>query len=125
MSEGKKTRQGTEPSKIYSVQHLEPRGCWLGFILLPCGEFYKPTLSIAKARKGDIIRFYNGADRFIERVLRIPQDDYCDMLCRIVYGIPLKMAMKKWQSYAVLEGNNKDVISSDFCLWVIYDTSEV
>lgn len=92
---------------------------------MPYGEFYGQTSNIKKAKKGDIIRFFQGGDYEIERVMKIPQDDFCDMLCRIVYGIPLRIAMRKWQSYAVLEGNDKNVVSSEYCLWVIYGTSEV
>lgn len=105
---------------MHKVQHLEPSRPWLGYILLPYGEFYKPTKEIAKAKPGDTIRFFQGSEHIIERVMKIPQDDMCDMLCRIIYGIPWKVAFKKWQSYAVLEGNDKGVISPDYCLWVIY-----
>lgn len=108
------------PSKIYSVQHLGPQKPWLGYILLPFGEFYEPTKGIAKAKPGDIIRFFQGPEHKIERVMKIPQNDICDMLCRIAYGIPWQMALKKWQSYAVMEGNDRNVISPDYCLWVIY-----
>lgn len=107
-------------SKIYEVQHLEPRGTWLNFIILPYGEYYKQTREIAKAKKGDILRFFQGKDYTIERVMKIRQDDFCDMLSRIAYGIPWKLALKKWQSYAVLTGSDRGVINSDYCLWVIY-----
>lgn len=120
-----KKGESTTERKTYSVQHLDPKGLWLNYILLPYGEFYDQTAQISKAKKGDILRFFQGGDHEIERVLKIPQDDFCDMLCRIVYGIPLRMAIQKWQSYAVLEGNDRNVISSDYCLWVIYGTGEV
>lgn len=111
-------------SKTYKVQHLEPSTPWLGFILLPYGEFYRPTKDLLKAKPGDILRFFQGSDYAIERVMKIPQDSVCDMLCRIAYGIPWAVALKKWQSYAMLEGNDRNVISSDYCLWVIYDTNQ-
>ena len=37
------------------------------------------------------------------------------------YGIPWIAAFKKWQSYAVLEGHGKDVLSKEYCLIVFYD----
>ena len=124
-----RTRKGlsstARPSKTFSVQHQEPRGSWLGYILLPYGDFYKPTKEIARAKQGDVIRFYHGGEYRIERVMKIPQDDVCDMLCRVMYGIPWSLALKKWQSYAVIDGNDKDVISSDYCLWVIYDYERI
>lgn len=107
-------------SRIFKPAHAEPRGFWLGFILLPYGEFYTPTRDVLDARKGDILRFHNGGEYPIERVLKIPQDEVCDMLCRVCYGIPLKIAFRKWESNAVLEGNGRNVLSRDYCLWVIY-----
>lgn len=90
--------------------------------MLPYGEFYAPAQNAIKAVKGDILRFYDGNDYAIERVIKIPQDDICDMLCRVRYGIPWKIAFKKWQTNAVLEGNDRNVLSNDYCLWIIYDT---
>lgn len=109
-------------SKTLKPAHTEPNGFWLGYILLPYGDFYAPAQSAIKAGKGDILRFYNGNDYTIERVIKIPQDDVCDMLCRLRYGIPWKVAFKKWQTNAVLEGNDRNVLSNDYCLWIIYDT---
>ena len=57
-------------SKTYKVQHLEPSTPWLGFILLPYGEFYRPTKDLLKAKPGDILRFFQGSDYTIERVYR-------------------------------------------------------
>lgn len=108
--------------RILRPAHSEPNGFWLGYILLPYGDYYAPSQDIVKAQKGDTLRFYNGNDYTIERVIKIPQDDMCDMLCRLRYGIPWKIAFKKWESNAVLEGNSRSVLSKDYCLWVIYDT---
>jgi hypothetical protein len=108
--------------RILRPAHSEPNGFWLGYILLPYGDYYAPSQDIVKAQKGDILRFYNGNDYTIERVIKIPQDEMCDMLCRLRYGIPWKIAFKKWESNAVLEGNSRSVLSKDYCLWVIYDT---
>lgn len=106
--------------KTYKPKHEVPGAYWLDYILLPYGEFYAPTREIAEARRGDILRFFNGPEYPIERVIMIPQDLTCDLLCRMRYGIPWSVAFKKWQSYAVLEGNDRGVLSKDFCLWVIF-----
>lgn len=108
-------------SRTLKPRHAVPGDFWLDFILLPYGEYYPPTKPIAKARRGDKIRFFNGPEFTVEKVEKIPQDSVCDMLCRMRYGIPWIAAFKKWQSYAVLEGHGKDVLSKEYCLIVFYD----
>lgn len=108
-------------ARILRPAHSEPGGYWLGYILHPYGEFYKPSVDLLDARRGDILRFHKGGDYPIERVLKIPQDDVCDMLCRLRYGIPWAVAFRKWESNAVLEGHSRGVLSREFCLWVLYD----
>lgn len=108
-------------SRTLKPNHSEPIEFWLDYILLPYGEYYRPSQEVAKIKKGDILRFFNGPERPIERVMKIRQDAVCDLLCRIRYGIPWSVALKKWQSYAVLEGHGKDIISKEFCWWVIYE----
>lgn len=95
----------------------------MGFILFPYGEFYPPAKRLGAAKKGDILRFYNGGEYPIERVLQIRQDEFCDMLCRIRYGIPWRAAFRRWESNVVLEGHDRGVLSKEFCLWIIYDTA--
>lgn len=108
-------------SKTLKPNHSLPGDLWLDYILLPYGEFYRATLPFASAKKGDIMRFFNGPEVVVEKVIKIRQDEFCDMLCRIRYGIPWANAFKRWQSYAVLEGNDRNVLSNEYCLWVIYD----
>ena len=110
-------------SKILRPAHAEPRGFWLEYILFPYGDFYEPSQSMLKAAKGDILRFHDGSEHVIERVIKIRQDEICDMLCRIRYGIPWNIAFRKWQSNVVLEGHDRNVLNKDYCLWVIYESS--
>lgn len=105
---------------IYKLPHKEPFGTWLSFILLPLGEYYKPTKQIATAKKGDTLRFFNGADRQIEKVIRLTDMQLIDMLCRTRYGIGWNAVLKKWQSNAIIQGNGKEVISMCECLVVFY-----
>ena len=114
----------TPKSRIFKPNHEEPKYWWMGYILLPYGDYYSPTKEIATAKKGDILRFFNGSDVVIDHVALIDQDKLCDLLCRIRYGIPWRAALARWQSYAVLEGHGKNVISSEKCLWVVYDTGK-
>lgn len=109
-------------SKIFRPAHSEPTGFWLGYIILPYGDFYKPSQDILHAKKGDTLRFHGGDDHPIERVIKIPQDEVCDILCRIRYGIPWKIAFKKWETNATLEGHSRGVLSKDYCLLVVYAT---
>lgn len=107
-------------SKILKPMHLEPGRFWFDYILLPYGDFYPPSQAVSKAGKGDVLRFFNGPDRVIERVVKIPQDSLCDLLCRMRYGVSWAAAFKKWQSYAILEGHGRDVLNKDFCWLVAY-----
>lgn len=111
-------------SKIFKPKHSTPdEYFWLDYILLPYGERYEATRDFLKAKRGDRLRFFNGPEYPIERVMKIQQDQFCDMLCRMRYGIPWSAAFKKWQSYAVMEGHDKAILSNEYCLWVIYDKS--
>lgn len=107
--------------KIFRPAHEEPKKLWLGYILLPYGEFYHKTKDFLKAKPGDILRFYNGTDVVIKRVWLIPCDEMCEFLCQMRYGISWEKAFSRWLSYARLEGNGKDVFSTSQCLLVIYD----
>lgn len=100
--------------------HSEPKEWFYGYILLPYGEYYAKTKPFASAKKGDTLRFFNGGDFVIENVCLIKQDQVCDLLCKIRYGIPWASALKRWQYYAQLDGNGRDVISKELCYLVVY-----
>lgn len=107
-------------NKVFKVSHAEPGDFSLDYILLPFGEFYEKTKGLLKAQAGDLLRFYNGPEVEIERVMTIPCDAICDFLCKMRYGVAWDVALRKWQSYAMLEGHGKDVISSVKCILVVY-----
>lgn len=111
--------------KIYKPMHELPGAFALDYILLPYGEFYEKTKGFVNAKKGDIIRFFNGPDVPIEAVAIIKQDKMCDFLCRMRYGIPWEVAFKKWLSYARMEGNGADILSREFCLLVVFNNGKV
>lgn len=112
------------PQRTFSPPHEEPRAMWLEFILLPYGEFYEKTKVIAQAKKGDILRFFNGPEVKIHAVRKIQQDGLCDLLCRMRYGISWQAALSRWQNYALMEGYGKDAISKRECLIVFYEIQD-
>lgn len=107
--------------KIFKPNHEEPGEMSGDYILLPYGDFYEKTLPILGAKKGDILRFFNGPEYPIGAVTLVSDGKLCDMLCRIRYGIPWQRAYEIWLSYARLEGHGKDILRHDSCIMVCYD----
>lgn len=114
----------TMSKKIFKPLHEEPGPLFLDYILLPYGMFYDKTKDFVKAKRGDTLRFFNGPDYEIVSVSLIPQDRVCDSLCRMRYGIPWHKAFERWQKYARLEGNGKDILSTKECLLVVYNAKK-
>ena len=106
---------------IFKPNHAEPGEFYLDYVLLPYGIYYDKTKPFADAKQGDILRFYNGPEYVIDSVSLIKQDRVCDVLCRMRYGISWKAAFEKWKQYAMLEGNGKDILSTEECLLVVYE----
>lgn len=105
---------------IFKPMHSEPGPLSLGYILLPYGMFYEKTRVFLDSKAGDILRFYNGPECEIVRAEVVSGDRVCDILCRIRYGVSWKVAFKRWLSYAVLEGNSRDILSPSECILVAY-----
>ena len=124
MTQKRRYVSGKRRTRIYKPLHTEPWGFHLGYILLPYGAFYDKTKDFVDAKKGDILRFFNGGDYEIDNVVLIPQDRVCDTLCRMRYGISWQVAFEKWKSYAVLQGYGKDALSTEECLLVFYAKKE-
>lgn len=110
--------------KIYKAYHKTPSPFCYEYILLPYGQSYRKTANLLKAKKGDTLRFLDGPDCKIMAVLKINQDAVCDALCRMRYGYSWEVVFTKWQRYAVLEGNDKCVLSKRECLIVFYDVPD-
>ena len=106
---------------VFKPDHEEPRDFYLGYILLPFGMYYEKTYKFLKAKQGDILRFYNGPEYPINRVLLISEPVMCETLCRMRYGISWEAAYNKWLSYARLEGHGKDIIVKNMCIAVFYE----
>lgn len=121
MSQGEKLESRKTRRVTFKPNHSEPGAFHLDYILLPFGTFYDKTNKIAEAKKGDKIRFFNGPEYLIDNVSLIKQDKFCDILCRMRYGIPWQNAFAKWQSYARMEGYGKDILSTEECILVVYE----
>ena len=108
-------------SKKIKINHLEPGQFRLDYILLPVGYSY--NIEIASAKKGDIISLFDGGDYRVYAVKRLKiGNSAADILSRMRYGVTIKGVLSRWQRNARLEGHGTNAISTDECLWVIYDT---
>lgn len=106
--------------KTFNARHLEPGEFQLDYILLPYGYSYNAEW--AKAKKGDLIRFYEGGLFRIYSVRAIKmKGGLAELLSRIRYGISIYGCLQRWKENAKLEGNASTAVSTTECLWVIYE----
>lgn len=114
-------RQKTKTeTRIFKPAHSEPGDFVLDYILLPYGAYYK-TAEFLSAKKGDIIRFFNGGGYKIESAALVEDARLCDQLCIVRYGVRWEVAFRKWLSYAKLEGNGRDILVPDKCIMIVFD----
>ena len=107
--------------KMYKPNHEEPGALWFDFILLPYGDFYDKTKDFLNAKRGDILRFFNGDDVPIEGVYLIDTGRVFDALCRIRYNLSSEAVLRKWQDNARIQGYGRDIISREKFIMVILD----
>ena len=105
---------------IYKPAHEEPGEFFLNYILLPYGAFYKKTLGFLDAKPGDTVRFYKGREFEITKAILIEDPELADVLCRMRYGVNFVVALRHWGDYAVMEGHNREVLSSSKCIMLAY-----
>lgn len=105
---------------IHKTVHEPPQRFWAQFILLPYGEFYDKTKGFLDAKTGDTLRFFNGPDCQITKVMLVEGQTACDCLSLVRYGVPWRVAYEKWLRYARMEGNGKDILSKDKCIFIVY-----
>lgn len=107
--------------RVFKPAHELPGKFWLDYILLPYGEYYDKYKQFLGASKGDTLRFFNGPEVEIEKVMLIDCDEVCDFLCKMRYGITWDKAYEIWLRYARMEGHGKDIIDTKRCLLVVYN----
>lgn len=107
-------------NRVFKAKHLEPGDYQMGYILLPIGYSYNSEWMTAK--KGDFIMFHGGGKHKI-RVVRIVKvkGGLAELLSQIRYGITIAGCIQRWKENARLEGNAPAAVSSDECLWVVYE----
>lgn len=106
--------------RIFKPAHSDPGDFFLDYILLPYGAFYK-TAEFLSAKKGDIIRLFNGGEFAVESTSLVEGERLCEQLCRVRYGIGWRTAFRRWLSYARMEGNGKDILSPDKCIMIVFN----
>lgn len=106
--------------KTFKIPHTEPGVMHLDYVLVPIGYSYNAEL--AKAKKGDTLRLFDGGEYPIVAVrkLKLAKAE-TDLLCRMRYGISIKGALTRWKMNAKMEGHGERAISYEECLWIVYD----
>ena len=120
MTRGRNYELRNSQKKTFKPEHDTPGEPWFDYILLPYGMFYTKTNIYLEAKKGDLMIFSDGVQVNIDSVTLIEGERVCDVLCRIRYGVQFKVALHRWQKYARMEGNGRDILSPDKCLMVVY-----
>lgn len=114
MSLGKRKR-------IFRPAHEFPGDPKLDYIILPYGAYYQKTKPFLDAITGDTMRFFNGPDVAIEKVLLVDYGPIVDYLCKMRYGVSWEAVFRKWLDYARLDGNGKDILDKNKCLVIFYN----
>ena len=109
--------------KTFKTNHAEPGDFHLDYILLPIGYAYNAEWG--RAKKGDYVKLWDGGRYKIFSVRKLQLNKpIADILSRMRYGITIKRALQKWQMNALMEGNGKNAVSKDECLWVIFERND-
>lgn len=105
--------------KVFRPEHSEPGPVIGDYLLLPYG--YKYNSEYLTFKPGDCIKLFNGGKYEIDSVVKVElEKPYCDVLCRMRYGISIKRAMQIWKHNAVCKGYGNKAISDEECLLVRY-----
>lgn len=113
------------PSKkrVLRAKHLEPGEFQLDYILLPIGYAYNSEWVTAK--KGEKVSFFDGGTYRIYAVRRVRvKGGLAEVLSRMRYGISIAGCIQRWKDNARMEGHAPAAVSSEECLWVIYEKAE-
>ena len=124
MSSSVKFESRKNSRKTFKPKHKLPGQFFSDYILLPYGMYYENTKIFLDAKTGDIIRFFNGPECKIESVTLVSGKRMCDILSRIRYGIPWKVAFETWRRYAMMEGHGKDILSENECIMIVFERNE-
>jgi hypothetical protein len=109
--------------KVFRTNHAQVGGFSMDYMLLPIGFRYNDEW--LKAKAGDKLYLTTGGEHIIRYVRKLPmKSTFTDILCRVRYGMTLAGVLQRWQLNASLEGHGKQCISTDECLWVVYEKDE-
>ena len=114
----------SKQKRTFKVQHAEPGRFRLDYILLPIGFSY--NREYLKAKRGDILQLFDGGAYRIDSVRVISlRTAEADLLARMRYGVTIKGVLMRWQDNARLEGHLPSVVSTDECLWIVYERGSI
>lgn len=93
-------------------------------VFFPIGYMYNKD--IQRLRRGDIIRFLDKSEHYVESVVRTSINNaLAHSLCRMIYGFGLKKALDVWWQRVEMQRLDRRVISDIECLVVFYLKEEV
>lgn len=110
--------------KVVNVAHDKSGDARSNYVLFPIGFKYNEDLQSLRA--GDIVKFLDGSEHWVESVVRLPiKSAIAEALCKARYGFSITRAVELWQDRLRLRKEDIKVMSENECLIVFYYKEEV
>ena len=110
--------------KQLALEHDMCKDAKKDFIILPIG--FKYNEEAQQLRNGDIIRFLDGSEHYVDSVAKIPvKSAIAGLLCRLRYGIEVDKAVELWKDRLRLQRMDIRAMSKNECLVICYHKKEV
>ena len=112
------------PLRIVNIAHDKCDFSRFDYVILPIGYKYNDELRTLK--KGDIIRFLDGSEHWVDSVVRVQiKSAIIESLCKTRYGFGIKRALEIWKSRVEVRGLDSRIVSENECLVVFYYLEKV
>lgn len=110
--------------KVVKIAHDKCLDARSNYVLFPIGFKYNEDLQSLRA--GDIVKFLDGSEHWVESVVRLPiKSAIAEALCKARYGFSITRAVELWQDRLRLRKEDIKVMSENECLIVFYYKEEV
>ena len=110
--------------KVVTIAHDKCLDARSNYVLFPIGFKYNEDLQLL--RSGDIVKFLDGSEHWVESVVRLPiKSAIAEALCKARYGFGITRAVELWQDRLRLRKEDIKVMSENECLIVFYYKEEV
>jgi hypothetical protein len=110
--------------KVVKIAHDKCLDARSNYVLFPIGFKYNEDLQ--SLRSGDIVKFLDGSEHWVESVVRLPiKSAIAEALCKARYGFGITRAVELWQDRLILRKEDIKVMSENECLVLFFDREEV